>query len=221
MGARAMTERRKGWRAGYLLSVMILSVFGVLMFLQGRAYLPEGTATPAMPMSSRTMLAPDFSLRDLDGNVQHLSSFRGRVVLLNFWATWCLPCQTEMPMMEALYQAYKDHGFEVVAVSSDAPGAEVVQPFVSQQQVSFTTLLDASGQVTRLYGVTSLPTTYLLDREGRLVTVEIGGHDWSAAGARALIRSLLETTQPAAVASGVEAAREMSSTAAQRNTAGP
>jgi peroxiredoxin len=221
MGARVMTERRKDWKAGYLLSVMILSVFGVLMLLQGKAYLPEGTATLAMPMASRSVMAPDFSLRDLDGNVQHLSSFRGRVVLLNFWATWCPPCQAEMPLMEALYQAHKDLGFEVVAVSSDALGAEVVQPFASQHQLSFTTLLDASGQVTRLYGVTSLPTTYVLDREGRLVTVEIGGHDWSATGARALIRSLLEATQPAAVAPGGEAAQGTSSIAAQRMTASP
>jgi peroxiredoxin len=206
---------------GRLIIMMLCIVSGMVILLQKGEYLPEGTATPAVPMSSRTVVAPDFALRDLDGNGRRLSSFRGRVVLLNFWATWCPPCQTEMPLMETLYQSYKDQGFEVVAVSSDAEGAEVVQPFVSQRQLSFTTLLDATGQVTRLYGVTSLPTTYLLDRQGQLVDVAIGSYDWAKADARALIRSLLDATQPAVVPHGVEVIRRMSGTAAQRRTAGP
>jgi peroxiredoxin len=201
--------------------VMIVTVPGVLMLLQQWGYWADGMATPAMPMSSGTVVAPDFSLRDLDGNVRRLASFRGQVVLLNFWATWCPPCRTELPLMEALYQAYKDHGFEVLAVSSDGQGAEVVQPFVSQHHLSFTTLLDATGQVTLLYGVTSLPTSYLLDREGRLVTVAIGSHDWANADARALIKSLLHPAQQAAVPHGMEAMQGRSSTTAQRMAAGP
>ena len=175
------------------------------MLLQQWGYWADGTATPAMPMSSRTVVAPDFALRDLDGTMRDLASFRGRVILLNFWATWCPPCRAEMLSMAGLYQTYKDYGFEVVAVSSDVQGAEVVQPFVTQLHLSFTTLLDATGQVTRLYGVTSLPTTYLLDREGRIVTVAIGGHDWATAEARALIISLLDPAQQAAVPRGSEA----------------
>ena len=175
------------------------------MLLQQWGYWADGTATPAMPMSSRTVVAPDFALRDLDGTMRDLASFRGRVVLLNFWATWCLPCQTEILSMAGLHQSYKDYGFEVVAVSSDVQGAEVVQPFVTRLHLSFTTLLDATGQVTRLYGVTSLPTTYLLDREGRLVTVAIGGHDWATPEAHALITSLLDPAQQAAVPRGSEA----------------
>jgi len=169
------------------------------MLLQQWGYWADGTATPAMPMSSRTVVAPNFALRDLDGTMRDLASFRGRVVLLNFWATWCPPCQTEMLSMAGLHQSYKDYGFEVVTVSSDVQGAEVVQPFVTRLHLSFTTLLDPTGQVTRLYGVTSLPTTYLLDREGRLVTVAIGGYDWATADARALITSLLDPAQQAAV----------------------
>jgi peroxiredoxin len=216
----AMTDLRRVWKARPLIVVMIFAVLGLLILLQQWRYLVDGTATPAMPMSSRTVMAPDFSLRDLDGNVRRLASFRGRVVLLNFWATWCPPCQTEMPLLEALYQAYKDHGFQVVAVSSDVQGAEVVQPFVTQHHLSFTTLLDATGQVARLYGVTSLPTTYLLDREGRLVTVVIGNHDWEKADARALIMSLLDTAQQATMPHGAGAMRRMSSTAAQKIGAG-
>jgi len=216
-----MTDLRKIWKPGHLIIVMIVTVPGVLMFFQEWGYLADGTTTPAMLMSSRTVVAPDFSLRDLDGNVRSLASFRGRVVLLSFWATWCTPCRTEMPMLETLFQTYKDHDFEVVAVASDVPGVEVVQPFVTQLHLSFTTLLDSTGQVTRLYGVTSLPTTYLLDRAGRLVTVAIGSHDWANAEARALIMSLFDPVQQPPVPHGPEAIREMSSPAAQKIAGGP
>jgi len=200
-----MTDLRKVWTPRALLMVMMVTAPGVLMLLQQWGYWADGTATPAMPVSSRTVVAPDFALRDLDGTMRDLASFRGRVVLLNFWATWCPPCQAEMLSMAGLYQTYRDYGFEVVAVSSDVQGAEVVQPYVTQLHLSFTTLLDATGQVTRLYGVTSLPTTYLLDREGRLVTVAIGGYDWGKAEARALITSLLDPAQQAAVPRDSEA----------------
>jgi peroxiredoxin len=200
-----MADLRKVWRVGPLLIVMMVTVPGVLMLLEQGGYWADGTITPAMPTSTRTVVAPDFALRDLDGTMRDLASFRGRVILLNFWATWCPPCRSEMLSMAELYQTYKDYGFEVVAVSSDVQGAEVVQPFVTQLHLSFTTLLDATGQVTRLYGVTSLPTTYLLDREGRLVTVAIGGHDWATPEARALITSLLDPAQQAAVPRGSKA----------------
>jgi len=200
-----MTDLRKVWTPRALLMVMMVTAPGVLMLLQQWGYWADGTATPALPVSSRTVVAPDFALRDLDGTMRDLASFRGRVVLLNFWATWCPPCQAEMLSMAGLYQTYRDYGFEVVAVSSDVQGAEVVQPYVTQLHLSFTTLLDATGQVTRLYGVTSLPTTYLLDREGRLVTVAIGGYDWGKAEARALITSLLDPAQQAAVPRDSEA----------------
>jgi peroxiredoxin len=216
-----MTDWRKSWRAGYLLIVMIFTVPGALMLLRHWGYVPDGTATPAMPVSNRSVMAPDFALRDLDGNIRHLSSFRGQVVLLTFWAAWCTPCRTEMPLMEALYQAYQDYGFEVVAIASDVQGDEVVQPFVTQHQLSFTTLLDAAGQTTHLYGVTSLPTSYLLDRAGRLVTVAIGKHDWTQGKARALIMSVLNSAPPATVRHDAGATRETSSTATQRSAGRP
>jgi peroxiredoxin len=221
MGLRLMIELRKVWSARHLLLVMAVAVPGILMLLQQWGYVLDGTATPAMPMPSRTVVAPDFSLRDLEGSVRRLASLRGRVVLLTFWATWCTPCQSEIPLMEALYQTYKDRGFEVVAVASDVQGTEVVQPFVTQHHLSFTTILDTTGEVTRLYGVTSLPTTYLLDREGRLVTVAIGSHDWAKADPRALILSLLDSAQQAAMPHGAEAMQGSSSTGVPRITAGP
>jgi peroxiredoxin len=193
-----MADLRKVWKSRSLRITVMVMVPGVLTLLQLWGHWADGTA-PAMPLSSRTAIAPDFALRDLDGARRDLASFRGRVVLLSFWATWCLPCRTEILAMAGLHQHYKDYGLEVVAVSSDVQGAEVVQPFMTRFDLRFTTLLDTTGQVTRLYGVTSLPTTYLLDREGRLVTVAIGGHDWAAADGRALITSLLDPAQQAAM----------------------
>ena len=192
------TDLRKVWKSRPILLAMMITVPGVLTLLQQWGYWAVGTATPAMPMSSHTVVAPDFALRDLDGTRREVASFRGRVVILHFWATWCEPCQTEMLSMAGLHQTYKDAGLEVVAVASDVQGGEVVQPFVDRHRLRFTTLLDTMGQVTRLYGVTSLPTTYLLDREGRVVTVTIGGYDWAQASARALITAQLDPAQQAA-----------------------
>jgi peroxiredoxin len=194
---------------------VVVAIPGLLLLLQQWMHWADGTTTPAVPRSYGIVVAPDFSLPDWDGNMRDLASFRGRVVLLNFWATWCPPCQTELESMEGLYQAYKDHGLEVVAISSDVQGAEVVQSFTTQLHLSFTTLLDPTGQVTRLYGVTSLPTTYLLDRQGRLVTVAVGGHDWAKADARALITSLLDAGPQAAVPRESEAMRRISRTEVQ------
>jgi peroxiredoxin len=200
-----MTDLRKVWNSRSLLIALIVMVPGALTLLQQWGYRADGTATPAMSMPSRTVMAPDFTLRDLDGAGRDLASFRGRVILLSFWATWCVPCRTEMLSMAGLYQQYKDDGFEVVAVFSDVQGVEAVQPFMTRLHLRFTTLLDATGQVARLYGVTSLPTAYLIDREGRLVTVAIGRYDWATAEAQALIISLLDPAKRAAIPGASEA----------------
>jgi len=188
-----MADIRTPWRTGHLLIVVLLAVPGFLMFLRHWGYLPSVLTRTPPGRQSRAIIAPEFALPDVDGNIRHLSSFRGRVVLLNFWATWCPPCRAEMAALEVLYQSYKHQGFEVVAVASDVQGVEAVQPFMSQHQLTFLPLLDTATRVTRTYGVTTLPTSYILDREGRLVTVEVGSRDWTTAESRALIASVLET----------------------------
>jgi peroxiredoxin len=200
-----MMDLRKVWNSRPLLIALVVVVPGVLTLLQQWGYWANGTATPDMPTLRQTVMAPEFTLRDLDGVERDLASFRGRVIVLSFWATWCLPCRTEMLSMAGLYQQYKDDGLEVVAVFSDVQGAEVVHPFMTRLHLRFTALLDAAGLVTRLYGVTSLPTMYLVDREGRLVTVAIGGYDWSTAEAQALITSLLDPAKRAAMPRASEA----------------
>src|SRR5688572_7764008 len=106
----AMTELRRPWRTGNLIIVVFFTVPGFLMLLRHWGYLPGDLATEPTPIHSRAVVAPDFSLPDADGNMRRLSAFRGRVVLLSFWATWCPPCQAEMPALETLYQAYRHQG---------------------------------------------------------------------------------------------------------------
>jgi peroxiredoxin len=220
MGVMAMAKLRRPWSTGHLIIVIFFAVPGVLLSLRNWGYLPGDLPTEPTLVHSRALEAPDFSLPDLDGNSRHLSSLRGKVVLLHFWATWCPPCRAAMPSLEALYQEYKHQGFEVLAVASDARGGEVVQPFVAKHRLTFLSLQDTNSHVTRLYGVTTLPTTYVLDREGRLVTVEVGNRDWTTAEARALIAPLVGTTPQSARPQEAEAASERLSGAVRRTAVG-
>jgi len=178
-----------------LITVLIVAAAGAFVVLQRQGFFLRGPATETMHPASRTLVAPDFALPDLEGNARRPSDFRGKVVLLNFWATWCPPCRAEMPSMETLYQAYKDQGFEILAVSSDVQGAAIVQPFMEKYRLSFPALLDTTGRVNGMYGVRSIPTSYLLDRQGQVVSRELGARNWANAEARALIASLLEEPQ--------------------------
>ena len=111
--------------------------------------------------------APDFTLTALDGTPVSLTDLRGKVVLLNFWATWCPPCKAEMPDLNALHEKYgAEQDFVVVGVNVEED-AEAVKPFVEQHQLAFPILLDRDSHVTtQLFGVRPLPTTFIIDREG-------------------------------------------------------
>ena len=135
--------------------------------------------------------APDFTLLTLEGRPTQLREFRGKLVLLNFWATWCAPCLHEMPSMERLYQTFKQTDFVLLAVSMDRQGEEVARPFVDNLKLTFPVLLDHTLEVSRRYGVRGLPTTYLIDPDGLLIGVAIGARDWYKTEAKVLIAGLL------------------------------
>jgi peroxiredoxin len=138
--------------------------------------------------------APDFTLPDLDGRPVRLRDLRGKLVFLNIWATWCPPCRLEMPSMERLYQTFKRTAFAMLAVSIDRHGGEVVKPFMEELELTFPALLDQKSEVARQYGLRGLPTTYLIDPEGRLIGAAVGGRDWSSTEAKALMAGLLRQT---------------------------
>ena len=125
-------------------------------------------------------LAPDFSLRNLKGNYQSLDSFSGQVVVLNFWATWCVPCRVEMPSFEKLYRRYRSEGVTVLAVTLDKNSEQNIKSFIEEYELSFPVLLDEEGKVERLYPSMTIPFTYVIDRDGRIVARVDGAKNWES-----------------------------------------
>ncbi len=136
--------------------------------------------------------APAFRLMDLDGGLHSLPEYQGKVVFLNFWATWCGPCKVEMPAMEALYQAFRAQGLEILAVSVDQQGAAVTRPFKEAMGLSFPILHDSTYQVGLTYGARTLPMTYVIDRKGIIRQRVFGARDWNSPEARKLMGELLD-----------------------------
>ena len=134
--------------------------------------------------------APDFTLRTPEGGTLALSGLRGRVVFLNFWATWCAPCRIEMPEMERLHREFKDRGLLILAVDLDE-SPKLVAKFMQEFRLSFPALLDSDSRVASRYRLQGLPTTILIDRQGRTVGRAVGPREWAGPEGRALIRSLL------------------------------
>jgi len=130
--------------------------------------------------SSVGYLAPDFSLRNLQGNYENLNNYRGQVVVLNFWATWCVPCRVEMPSFEKLYRRYRSEGVIILAVTLDKNAGQEVKSFVHEYGISFPVLLDEKGEAEQLYPSMTIPFTYVIDREGRVVARVDGAKNWES-----------------------------------------
>lgn len=123
--------------------------------------------------------APEFTLKTLEGESVSLSQLRGKVVFLNFWASWCPPCRAEMPSMNRLNEVFADREFVMLAVNVEQDRG-VVEAFLAKLPHDFTVLLDLKGEAQNLYQVFRFPETFLIDKEGRIVERFIGARDWSA-----------------------------------------
>ena len=130
-------------------------------------------ASTVKPDSERRA-APDFTLKDADGKSVRLSDYKGKVVLLNFWATWCGPCKLEIPWFIEFESKHKDQGFAVLGVSMDEDGWNVVRPFLADLGVNYRTLLGTNMVAQQFGGVEALPTSFVIDREGKIASTHVG-----------------------------------------------
>lgn len=130
--------------------------------------------------SQEGFLAPRFSLRNLQGNIEGLDDHLGKVIIINFWATWCTPCVKEMPSFENLHRRFRAKGLTILAVSLDKGVSSKVQEFVDRYKLSFPVLLDTDGVAEKLYPSFTIPFTYVVNKQGRVVARVDGGKNWES-----------------------------------------
>lgn len=157
-------------------------LFSITILVLGAGWIwlsaaPPGSTTNGMiPAPQEGFLAPDFELVTLEGEIVSLSNLRGKIVLVNFWASWCPPCRSEMPAMQKIYQEHGPDDFVILAVNNTRRDTlSDVENFVTEQGLTFPILLDSNGQVSSLYQVHSLPTSFFIDRDGIIYEIIIGG----------------------------------------------
>ncbi|TES86015.1 TlpA family protein disulfide reductase [Candidatus Aerophobetes bacterium] len=134
--------------------------------------------------------AEDFTLKTLKGGTVSLKDYRGRLIFLNFWATWCGPCRAEMPSMQRLWEEFKEEDFVILAINIQEE-SKLVSSFMNERGLSFPVLLDEKGKVARSYGIRGIPTTFFLNPEGEIIGKAVGARDWDSEESFQLIEELL------------------------------
>jgi len=147
--------------------------------------------------TSRTA-PPQFSGSTLDARQLSMTEYRGTVIVLNFWATWCLECRSEMPLLERLQREFSSWGLAIIAVNA-RENKEAVRRYARELGLTFPLVLDPDGKINALYGVIGLPTTFVVGRDGRAIAFAIGPRQWDSAPGRALIEALLAEPVPGPV----------------------
>ncbi|MCX5721526.1 MAG: TlpA disulfide reductase family protein [Nitrospirae bacterium] len=149
--------------------------------------------------------APDFVLTDLNDKPQRLSDFRGKVVFLNFWATWCKPCREEMPSMEVLHKNFEKDGLVILAVSIDrVTTTKDIPPFIKGMNLTFPVLIDSWGKTDKPYKRMGVPETFIIDREGVIREIVIGPRDWTRLDSLEILTKLLNVTPKATDAQSLD-----------------
>ena len=162
-----------------LVLTFIVLIGSISLFVAYFIFFEDRRPGPKMDVGPKVDVpAQDFELRTLKGDYVKLSDYRGKVVFLNIWATWCPPCREEMPSMESLYRRLKGRPFEMLAVSIDREGEKAVRPFAAKYGLTFPVLLDPESKTYRLYGLTGVPETFIVDKNGMVVKKVIGAQYW-------------------------------------------
>ncbi len=188
MSSEAVSTGRS-W--GTVLFWVMPLVIGLLFVVYGLATRQSPDTAAGLPRLGQPVA--DFSLPNLQGRAISLSSLKGKVVFLNVWATWCQPCIDEMPTIQRLHDQLQPRGLEVLTVSIDPLGLQIVNPFVKKYGLSFPVLLDMKSQIQKLYGTVGVPESFIIDKNGRLVEKVIGPRDWSHPKMLTMFQRLLET----------------------------
>ena len=157
-----------------LVPIVVAAIIAAMLFAGIHAARKNRTAGGAVTSQFRGQPAPDFELQSLEGKNMKLSDFRGKAVLLNFWATWCGPCKIEMPWFVELQKEYGPQGFQIVGVAMDDASSEEIAKFAQQMGVNYPVLLGKEAVGQSYGGVGVLPTTFFIDRDGKLVAREFG-----------------------------------------------
>jgi len=168
-----------------------LIIFPLLFIFSGLAQAQAPLANLLLVPEPERHAAPAFTIENLRGGDVTLADYKGKLVLLNFWATWCAPCLKEMPSMEKLWQKYKEQGLVVVAVSVDEGYKKRIQTFLKLYDLSFPVLLDPESEVSDLYKVSGIPASFLIDRNGKIISRLVGEADWFSDDAIQLVEDLL------------------------------
>ncbi len=179
-------EKKKGRNkqiAFLVILVVIVLVFGASFFLKVKP-----SAKKIITTGDR---GPEFTLPALNGRSVSLSDFRGKIVMVHFWATWCPPCVDELPTLDKLNQSLAGKHFEMLAVSVDEGGADTVMSFLQRNNLKVPVLLDTSHTVSSQYGTYKFPETYILDREGIVRYKVIGPRDWRDPAALQLLQNMV------------------------------
>jgi cytochrome c biogenesis protein CcmG/thiol:disulfide interchange protein DsbE len=168
--------------------LLVVLVLFAALFLIG--YVAKDRQTGRKIVASGDQ-APEFRLQAMDGSTVNLSDFRGKVVMLHFWATWCPPCVEELPTLDKLYRTVVDKDFQLLAVSVDEGGAPEVAAFLKKNGLNLPVLLDPDRTIAGLYGTYKFPETYIVDRQGVVRYKVIGPRDWSDPANMKLVRDAL------------------------------
>ena len=158
----------------------------VFLFLFNTAHAVEESLT-LMPDKK---VAPGFELSDMDGEKRKLSDYKGKPVIINFWATWCPPCRAELPAMNRAWEKIKKENIEMLAVNV-GEDEDTIFAFTGEYPIDFTVLLDETGEEIKKWPIRGLPTTFVLDKEGRIVYRAIGGREWDDEKLLNIVRKLL------------------------------
>lgn len=165
--------------------VLVLVLAWVPGYAEDSSFKKVGVVPPKI-----SQLAPDFVAKNLKGQTVKLSDFKGKVLLLNFWATWCGACIEEMASMQNLYSSLKADGVEVLAISIDRWNEDRIKEYVKKKNLTFTVLLDQDQKVRKQYHVMGIPTSYLIDGEGKIRGYASGARTWDSPDSQSLLLSL-------------------------------